>query len=147
MFEEIAENDPSMVNNENLAMAYNDIANLYSTGDRQDIVNAQFYYKKSIAIIKELLDEHENINLKKTLALAYINIASLYFSENKFDKAEKWYYRSIDVIRQIEQIEPSLENKETLAKAYNNIADLFASELIDDRQKAEDFYFKAMRIF
>lgn len=147
MFEEIAKNDPSMVNNENLAMAYNDIANLHSTGDRQDIVNAQFYYKKSIAIIKKLLDEHENTNLKKTLALAYINIASLYFSENKFDKAEKWYYRSIDVIRQIEQIEPSLENKETLAKAYNNIADLFASELIDNKHKAEDFYFKAMRIF
>ena len=93
------------------------------------------------------MDEHENINLKKTLALTYINIASLYFSENKFDKAEKWYYSSIDVIRQIEQIEPSLENKETLAKAYNNIADLFAGELIDDRHKAEDFYFKAMRIF
>lgn len=52
MFEEIAKNDPSMVNNENLAMAYNDIANLYSTGDRQDIVNAKFYYKKAIAIIK-----------------------------------------------------------------------------------------------
>ena len=136
-----------MVNLENLALAYSNIANLYSEGDWLDVLEAKKYYKDSIRIINNLLKRQENVSMKKTVAVGYINIASLYFRENNMKRAEKWYFRAVDAIKWIENMEPSLENKEALARAYNNVADLFADEMVNDREKAEEFYLVAEGIF
>ena len=147
LFEKLADKNKTTVNLENLALAYSNIANLYSEGDWADGLEAKKYYKESIRIINNLLKKQENVSMKKTVAVGYINMASLYFRENNMRRARKWYFRAIDAIKWIENMEPSLENKEALARAYNNIADIFADKLINDRQKAEEFYLMAVSIY
>lgn len=146
LFEELAE-DNEMASLENLAMAYNNIANLYSSTSKEDNKEAKSYYKKSIVIMNRLLRRHNDINQKKTLSMTFINVAKLYYREEKFEKAERWYLRSIKIIKEIAHLEPSLETKETLAKAYSDLADLFSSELIEEKDKALDLYHRSMRLY
>lgn len=143
LFEKLAE-DNEMASLENLAMAYNNIANLYSSTDNKE---AKSYYKKSIVIMNRLLRRHNDINQKKTLSMTFINVAKLYYREEKFEKAERWYLRSIKIIKEIAHLEPSLESKEALAKAYSDLADLFSSELIEEKDKALDLYHRSMRLY
>ena len=124
-----------------LAVNYNNLANLYEETQRYEL--AEELYKKAMEIWEQLVADKFQM-FEPDLASIYNNLAILYRDIQRYDLAEELYKKAIEIKERLVFINPQAYEPD-LANNYNNLALLY-----DDTQRydlAEELYKKAIDIY
>lgn len=81
-----------------------------------------------------------DIHLYGSLANLYLNLGSLFFSQQNYERSEEFYIKHLDLYQQL-----APNNHEQFAKAYNNLGNLYYDQ--GDYDKAEEYYAKCKEIY
>ena len=116
LLEPLAGNNSSPAAGQELARAYNDLANVRRYQDRT--AEAEPFFEKAVAIDQGLSAQYpDNREYKFELANYYYNLALLSIDENKPDPARKWNALALELLTELSRPAPSLTM--ALAKTYN----------------------------
>ncbi|MGZ3921849.1 MAG: tetratricopeptide repeat protein, partial [Bacteroidia bacterium] len=111
-----------------IAMAYNNLGNLYTSQDN---------YKKAYEYYSGSLDISKEINDKKGIATGYNNIASLYSEQKDYKNALRYYEIAL-------KLRKELNDQHTVAASLNNIGSVYYRQAMLD--KALDYFFQSLSI-
>jgi tetratricopeptide (TPR) repeat protein/energy-coupling factor transporter ATP-binding protein EcfA2 len=116
LLEPLARNNSSPAAGQELARAYNDLANVLRYQDRN--AEAEPIFEKAVAIDQGLSAQYpDNREYKFELANYYYNLALLSIDENKPDPARKWNGLALGLLTELSRPAPSLSME--LVKTYN----------------------------
>ena len=124
-----------------LAMSYNNLANLYT--DTQRLNEAERMHKAALEIRKRLSSANPQA-YEHELAMSYNNLALLYCDTQHFNEAERMHKAALEINKRLAATN-SQAYEPYLAMSYNNIALLY-----NDTQRfneAEQMYKAALEIY
>jgi tetratricopeptide (TPR) repeat protein len=75
-----------------------------------------------------------------SLANVYLNLGSLFFSQQDYERSEEFYMKHLDLYQQL-----APNSHEQFAKAYNNLGNLYYDQ--GDYDRAEEYYAKCKEIY
>ena len=101
-----------------LAVSYNNLANLYGTTQR--FHESEAMYKSALAIYERLAKENPQI-YEPDLAVSYNNLGNLYKKTQRFQESEAMYKSAIAIRERLAKANPQAYEPD-LAASYNNLA-------------------------
>ena len=119
-----------------LAVSYNNLANLYGTTQR--FHESEAMYKSALAIYERLAKENPQSNEPdladsyNNLAVLYYNLALLYYNIQHYNESEAMYKSALAIRERLAKEIPQIYEPD-LATSYNNLANLYS-----DTQRFEE---------
>ena len=123
-----------------LAVSYNNLANLYGTTQR--FHESEEMYKLALAI-RERLAKANPQAYEPDLAISYNNLAALYSDTQRFQESEEMYKSAIAIRERLTKANPQAYES-VLADSYNNLANLYSDT--QRFQESEEMYKSALAI-
>ncbi len=105
-----------------LALSYNNLANLYS--DTQRFQESEAMYKSALAIYERLTKANPQA-YEPGLARSYNNLANLYSDTQRFQESEEMHKSALAIRERLAKANP-LAYEPALAASYNNLAVLYS---------------------
>ena len=124
-----------------LAVSYNNLANLYGTTQR--FHESEEMYKLALAI-RERLAKANPQAYEPDLAISYNNLAALYSDTQRFQESEEMYKSAIAIRERLTKANPQAYEPD-LAASYNNLAILYSDT--QRLQESEAMYKSALAIY
>lgn len=123
-----------------LAVSYNNLANLYGTTQR--FHESEAMYKSALAIYERLAKENPQI-YEPDLAVSYNNLGNLYKKTQRFQESEAMYKSAIAIRERLAKANPQSYGP-ALAASYNNLAIMYYST--ERIQECEEMFKLAIAI-
>ena len=131
-----------------LAVSYNNLANLYGTTQR--FHESEAMYKSALAIYERLAKENPQSNEPdladsyNNLAVLYYNLALLYYNIQHYNESEAMYKSALAIRERLAKANPQAYEPD-LAGSYNNLAIVYyGTERI---QECEEMFKSALAIY
>ena len=107
----------------NLAISYNNLANLYSKTQR--FTESEKMYKVAVEIRKRLADANPQV-YEPVLAASYNYLAGLYYNTQRYAESEQMYKAVLEILKRLADANPQAYELD-LATSYNDLAFLYSN--------------------